>query len=103
MLGKLTHVVFAMLFLFVSIARIRLAVATSATYTAEEVSYEHDDLTVLCVVELIERDGLATLVKNLQLTGFSESFLVGFGVTLTLFCSHFCSGNDYGIGQVTSS
>jgi len=89
-----------MLFLFVSIARTRLAVATSVTYTAEEVSYKHDDLSVLCVVQLVERDGFATLVKNLQLAGLSESLLVGLGVTLTLFCSHICSGDDYGIVQV---
>lgn len=102
-LGKLTYVVLAMLFPFVSVARTRHAVATSATHTAEEVSYEHNDLSVLCVVELVESDGLATLVKDLQLAGFSESLLVGSGVTLTLFCSHICSGDVYKIGQVKSS
>lgn len=69
---------------------------TSATYTTEEVPYEHDDLSVLRVVELVESDGLATFVKNLQLTGLSERPLIGFRMTLTLLRGHICSHANYG-------
>jgi hypothetical protein len=48
--GELTYVVFAMLFTIVNMRRTHFIVATSATHTAEEVSYEHDDLSILCVV-----------------------------------------------------
>lgn len=67
-------------------------------------SYEHDDLSTLCVVELVESDGFATLVKKLQLTGLTKGLLVGFGMAFALFCSHLCRANDYGgPGQVRSS
>jgi hypothetical protein len=68
----------------VNIDHARLDVIGSTTYATEEVSDEHDDLSVLCVIELIESGGLATLVKNLQLACLAKSLLVGFGVGFTL-------------------
>ena len=49
-LGELTHVVLAVLFTIVNMGRRPCIIATLATHTTEEVPYEHDDLSVLCVV-----------------------------------------------------
>lgn len=49
-LAELTYVVLAMLFLLVNIARTRFVIAILATHTTEEVSYEHNDLSIFCVV-----------------------------------------------------
>jgi len=68
----------------VNIEHARLDVTGSTTHATEEVSDEHDDLSVLCVVELIESDGLATLVENVELARLAESLLVGFGIGFTL-------------------
>ena len=95
MLGELTYIVLAVLFTIVNLGRRHFIDVTSATYTAEEVPYEDDDLSILCVVELIESDGFATFVKNLQLAGLSERLLIRFGMTLALLCGHICNYDNY--------
>jgi hypothetical protein len=52
------------------------------------VSNEDDHAPAFCVIELVEGDGFATLVEDLQVASLSESLLVGVCMTATLFLRH---------------
>lgn len=51
-------------------------------------SDEDNDLSVLCIIELVERDGFATAIKDLQLAGLTEGLLIRFGIIAALFLRH---------------
>lgn len=59
-----------------------------ATHTAEEMADEDNHSSVLGVIELTERDGLATFVEYLELPGVLKGFLVWFLIARIWFLCH---------------